>query len=990
MGAGRLDIKSIFGKALALATPQERAAYLQEACAGDAVLRAEVESLLQAHQDADAFLNEAQPSLTVAADGVVCERPGSVIGPYTLREEIGAGGMGLVFVAEQTQPVRRKVALKVIKPGMDTRQVIARFEAERQALALMDHPNIAKVHDGGATAAGRPYFVMELVKGVPITQFCDENRLNTRERLALFVSVCQAVQHAHQKGIIHRDLKPSNVLVTVHDTTPVAKVIDFGVAKAIGQQLTDKTVYTQMAQMIGTPLYMSPEQAGQSGLDIDTRSDIYALGVLLYELLTGTTPFDEDRLRKASYDELVRIIREEEPPRPSTRISTLGQAAATVSAQRQSDPRRLSQLFRGELDWVVMKCLEKDRNRRYETAGALALDVERYLRDEPVEACPPSAGYRLRKFARRNKGPVLAGCLILLTLLGGLTGTTLGLVQAENAWREEIGQRRAAEKNERKANAATAAEREAKELAQKRLEQIKKANEILFSIFRDLKRGEAASEGLSLRAQLAGQLNQAVALLEGEAIGDPVTMAVLQVQLGAALDELGYPQRAIEVLTRARPTLETHLGPAHYQTLCCLNNLGKSYLAAGQATTAVALLEQVLAKRQATLGPDSPDTLLSMSNLALAYEKTRRLDRALPLFEQVLAKRQATLGPNHSDTLLSMNNLGFGLGSAGRWDRALPLFEQALQRRKVVSGASHHLTLTSMNNLAGAYRATRQSARALPLLEEVLAKRAATLGPQHPQTLTSLNNLAAVYQEAGKPDKALPLLEQAVAKQSAALGLSHPSTLNTLSNLALTYRGTGQIDRALPLLEQALERRKEALGPRHPDTLKSLSALAQTCGMGKQYTRAAKLWQTLLAAQDARLPRDHPDRAETLYALGQTLLVAGQAPEAAPVLRECLTIFEQKKPDHWETFAVQSLLGHCLLTQKSYAEAEKRLLAGYQGLKRWEGKMPLSARFQLTRGLERIVQLYDAWGKKADAARWRKVLEAHTKKEAERGQPQPR
>jgi WD40 repeat protein/serine/threonine protein kinase len=317
-------------------------------------------------------------------------------------EQIGEGGMGLVFVAEQQQPVRRKVALKVIKPGMDTRHVVARFEAERQALALMDHLNIARVLDGGQTAGDRPYFVMELVKGVPITDYCDRNQVSIRQRLELFVDVCQAVQHAHQKGIIHRDLKPSNVLVMSHDGTPVVKIIDFGVAKAIGQQLTDKTLYTQFSQLIGTPLYMSPEQAGQSGLDVDTRSDIYSLGVLLYELLTGTTPFDKELMRTVSYDEMRRIIREEEPPRPSTRISTLGQAVTTVSTQRQSDWKQLSRLFRGELDWIVMKALEKDRNRRYETANDLVMDVQRYLADEPVQAHPPSAGYRLRKLLRRH------------------------------------------------------------------------------------------------------------------------------------------------------------------------------------------------------------------------------------------------------------------------------------------------------------------------------------------------------------------------------------------------------------------------------------------------------------------------------------------------------------------------------------------------------------------------------------------------------------
>jgi WD40 repeat protein/serine/threonine protein kinase len=370
-----------------------------------------------------AMLAMEQPGFGATVDvGPSAERVGAIIGRYKLLERIGEGGFGVVYMAEQQHPVRRKVALKVIKPGFDTRQVIARFEAERQALALMDHENIARVLDAGATDSGRPYFVMELVRGVPITEFCDHNELPPRERLELFIQVCRAVQHAHTKGIIHRDIKPTNVLVTLHDGEPVPKVIDFGVAKATGQQLTEKTLFTNFAQMVGTPLYMSPEQAEMTSVDVDTRSDVYSLGVLLYELLTGTTPLDKERLKRAAFDEVRRIIREDEPPRPSTRLSSMGEQARSISAQRKSDPKRLGQLVRGELDWIVMKALEKERARRYETPNALARDVERYLRDEAVEACPPSALYRFRKFARRRKGllSAMAGTAILILASAGM------------------------------------------------------------------------------------------------------------------------------------------------------------------------------------------------------------------------------------------------------------------------------------------------------------------------------------------------------------------------------------------------------------------------------------------------------------------------------------------------------------------------------------------------------------------------------------------
>jgi len=487
LNAPTSDAKTIFGRAIDIEDAAARAAYLDQACGPNDQLRAEIDSLVRAHFKVGDFLKGPARDAATCLHEADAGEEGMVIGPYKLLERIGEGGMGVVFMADQHAPVRRRVALKIIKPGMDSRTVLARFEVERQALALMDHPNIARALDAGVTDSGRPYFVMELVRGVPITDYCDKNNLAVHERLALFVDVCRAVQHAHQKGVIHRDIKPSNILITLLDGRPVPKVIDFGVAKAINQQLTEETLFTRFAEMIGTPLYMSPEQAEMSSLDIDTRSDIYSLGVLLYELLTGTTPFDKNRLKKAAYDEIRRIIREEEPAKPSTRISTLGASRTVVAAHRHADPNRLSQLLRGDLDWIVMKALEKDRTRRYETASGLAMDVERHLADEPVLACPPSFRYRFAKFARRNRVAFTTSIVVLVAILAGTVVSVTQAIRATSA--EHLAESRlqaeaAARADAERASKAEAAQRQiAEQERQQAEENLKRARQAVDQYF---------------------------------------------------------------------------------------------------------------------------------------------------------------------------------------------------------------------------------------------------------------------------------------------------------------------------------------------------------------------------------------------------------------------------------------------------------------------------------------------------------------------------
>jgi serine/threonine protein kinase len=700
MSANRDREEEIFDTARELAA-DERAACLAEKCGQDADLRQRIEEMLAADAAAGEFFktHDAPSPTVILADASLApliEKAGDRIGRYKLLQQIGEGGMGLVYMAEQDQPVRRSVALKIIKLGMDTRQVVARFEAERQALAMMNHPHIAKVFDAGATDSGRPYFVMELVRGISITEYCDKNFLTTRQRLDLFMLVCQAVQHAHQKGVIHRDLKPSNILVTLNDGVPWPMIIDFGIAKATHQRLTEKTLFTHFAQMIGTPAYMSPEQAEMSKLDVDTRTDIYALGVLLYELLTGTTPFPTKELLSLGYRAMQRTIAEREPPRLSARLSTMANEERTVVAKNRSvDGSALAKLFRGDLDWIAMKCLEKDRTRRYETANGLASDIQRFLADEPVVACPPSAGYRLRKFIRRNKGSVLASGFVLLTLVVGIIGTTLGLIEADRQHLMVEGQRNELAERNRALQAAHEHGRLLNERARQAIETVMSETAIE-QLTRQKELSPDQKDFLDKMIQYYAESSQEGGATEQERTRQARAydrMGRLNQVLGRSKDSENAYRRAVSLFQQlaadfpTRPEFRQELASSH-------NMLGVLLLATGRLTESESARIEGLAilKQLAADFPNRPEFRQALAgfhqNLGNLLHVTRRLTEAesaqaeaLAIRKQLAAEFPTNPGLNRA-LAMSHNSLGWLFQDTKRLEKAEPAYRDAVALQK--------------------------------------------------------------------------------------------------------------------------------------------------------------------------------------------------------------------------------------------------------------------------------------------------------------------
>ncbi len=832
----------LVGEALAL-PPNERAGFLQSACSDPALL-AEAKSLLASLARAGGFMDSPTQSNTKLdpRSGSGVERVGSTIDRYTLLEQIGEGGFGVVYLADQREPVHRRVALKVIKPGMDSAEVVARFEAERQALAIMDHPNVAKVFDGGVTPAGRPYFVMEFVPGEPITAFCDRHTYTNRQRLDLFVDVCHAVQHAHTKGIIHRDLKPSNVLVTMDGDQPVPKVIDFGVAKAINQGVTGKTIFTATGQLIGTPEYMSPEQAEMGLLDIDTRSDVYSLGVVLYELLTGSTPLAGADLRSKGFGEIQRIIREVDPPTPSTRLSSRitdagekgppapqGSSKAIpvdqVARLRRTDPAGLTKFVRGELDWIVMKALDKDRTRRYVTADSLAEDIGHYLAGEPVDAAPANALYWVRKFARRNRGPVIAVSLVTLALLAGITGTTVFALREASA----RGRAERAEHDERAR--ADELDRVAK-FQSSRLGDIDPARlgvRLRDSLIADARaaetrlgntEGSASARAGALEEQLGGINFTNVALdgLDSSIFGptlaairkdfadQPAVRAQLLHTAGDTMRRLGLEDQALPVVQEAYEVARVAHGESDQRTLSARSLLSTMLRRKGRLGEAEREIRATLTTARQSLGDRSRVTLTAMQYLGDVLNDQNKHAEAEKIYRETLQAQRSAFGAGDDhDVMQVLTTLAETLFRQERLGEAESLAREALDMCRRLEGDDSASTLSKMNNLASVLNAEKKYDEGTGMLREVVAKSRKTLGDNHPDLASKISNLGASFLGLRNYAEAEPLLIEGVERQRRARGPTHPSTLTAVNNLAYLYYYKGQFEEAAATLARGAQ-----------------------------------------------------------------------------------------------------------------------------------------------------------------------------------------